>query len=452
MGHIASSKNSLIPLIDRLNKYPIGLVDNEILREILSLLFSETEALVASKFPLHEATLTELSKRTQMSGEELLSVLDSMAEKGLIMDMPYNGTTYYLLMPGVIGFFEFTFMKHRSDLPLEKIAKLMTEYFYQDPANGQRKEFFGSKTQLTRSLVYDEHIPLSSVITPYESAKEIIERSDFGAAGMCYCRHKRQHEGKECNKGMPVEGTCIALGNGARFLSRRGFAKEKTKAELLEIIDLAHSLNLTHITDNIRNKPTFICNCCGCCCEIMAGIKKGYFDGVAKTSFIATVNTDLCDYCGDCFTACNVKAIGLDKTKTFDRSKRVCAVNPKICLGCGACISTCDKNAISLIPRRRPQVPKKTKRDLFKSILIQKGRLTPFIVDIIKTKIKKLLTGHLFLKPRILVDPNTLSENTLRMMDNSMENFKKGNVSQPVDVDKYLKQESDNNYRDRTTS
>lgn len=59
MGHLLSDKSSLIPLIDRLNRYPIGLVDSAKLREILSLLFSEEEAIVASRFPLHEATSDE---------------------------------------------------------------------------------------------------------------------------------------------------------------------------------------------------------------------------------------------------------------------------------------------------------------------------------------------------------------------------------------------------------
>ncbi|MDZ7265263.1 MAG: 4Fe-4S dicluster domain-containing protein, partial [candidate division KSB1 bacterium] len=332
MGHIAYSKDKLIPLIDRLNKYPIGLVDNDILREILSLLFSEEEAYVGSKFPLMEATLPELCRSTGMSPEALLPILESMADKGLIMDMPYGDTTYYLLMPGVIGFIEFSFMKHRADLPVERLAKLMTEYFHQDPKQGMASEFFGSETQLTRSLVYEEHIPVTSVVTSYESARQIIERSDFGAAGLCYCRHKRQHEGRECQKGAPMEEICISLGNGARFLSRRGFAVPKTKAELLAIIDRAHELRLTHVTDNIRNRPTFICNCCGCCCEIMAGVQMGYYDGVAKTSFIAVINPERCDYCGQCFLACNVKAIGRDR----EASRKVSQINRQICLGCGA--------------------------------------------------------------------------------------------------------------------
>lgn len=386
MGHVKYSKSSLVPLIDRLNKYPIGLVDNEILREILSLLFTKEEAYVGSKFPLMEATLSELCKRTRMSSEELLPILESMADKGLIMDMPYGDTTYYLLMPGVIGFIEFTFMKHRADLPVERLAKLMTEYFHQDPEHGQASEFFGSKTQLTRSLVYEEHIPTTSVITSYESAREIIKNSDFGAVGMCYCRHKRHHEGMECRKGVPIEGTCISLGNGAKFLSRRGFAVHKTKEELLEVIDLAHELKLTHVTDNIRNRPTFICNCCGCCCEIMAGVKMGYYNGVAKSSFIAVIDPEKCDYCGECFSACNVKAIGKNKNSLI----KVSETKAHICLGCGACISACSKQAISLIPRDNPAIPKRSKRELFKTILMEKGRLKPYFVEMTKKKIRKL--------------------------------------------------------------
>ncbi len=39
MGHLLSAKSSLIPLIDRLNRYPVGLWDSATLRDILTLLF-----------------------------------------------------------------------------------------------------------------------------------------------------------------------------------------------------------------------------------------------------------------------------------------------------------------------------------------------------------------------------------------------------------------------------
>jgi len=215
MGHHIGSKSSIVPLIDRLNKYPVGLVDSEKLREILALLFQEREAFVASRFPLEEATLPELIRRTKIPGVVLQPILEQMAEKGLVMDLPHAGTTYYMLMPGLIGFFEFTFMKNRTDLPMEKIARLMTEYMNENSGEGMAKEFFGSRTPLTRSLVYEEHIPVTSEITTYESAREIIQQADYGAVGICYCRHKKEHLGESCRKGAPLEGG--AAGRGRRW-------------------------------------------------------------------------------------------------------------------------------------------------------------------------------------------------------------------------------------------
>jgi len=389
MGHHLGTKDSLVPLIDRLNKYPIGLVDSEKLREILGLLFDEREAFVASRFPLEEATLAELVRATGLVAEELTPMLETMADKGLIMDMPYAGTTYYLLMPGLIGFFEFTFMKHRSDLPMARLATLMREYLEES----QTKEFFGSKTQLTRTLAYEEHIPVTSEIATYERAREIIREAGIGAVGLCYCRHKKEHLGKSCAKGAPMEGICISLGSAAKFLSRRGFAELKTEAELLEVLDRARELRLTHVTDNIREKPSFICNCCRCCCELMAGVQLGFHEGIAKTGFTAVIDPERCDYCGTCFTACNVKAIGLAKGATFATPQdRFAAVKEPVCLGCGACISACEKGALRLVPAKNRSRPPAKKRDLFIRILREKGRLGPFVTSRLKKQLRRVLT------------------------------------------------------------
>ena len=311
MGHLLSAKSSLVPLIDRLNRYPIGLVDSAKLREILSLLFDEREAFVASRFPLMEATLEELCTSTEIPVAELDVILESMANKGLVMDLPYAGTTYYLLMPGLIGFMEFTFMRQRADLPIERLARLMSEYLHEQGREGQPGELFGSRTPIARALVYDDHIPVTSRITPYEDARRIIRDSDYRAVTLCFCRHKKAHLGQACRKGAPVEGICMVLGEGARFLVRRGFAEERTVLQMLQALDYARSLGLTHVTDNVREQPSFLCNCCRCCCELMAGVQSGFPNALAKTPFIAEVDPARCDYCGECLRACNVKCIGL---------------------------------------------------------------------------------------------------------------------------------------------
>lgn len=384
MGHLISGKSHLVPLIDRLNRYPVGLVDNEKLREILALLFSEEEANIAASFPLTEATLEELSTATGIGGVELLPQLERMADKGLVADMPCGDTTYWLLMPGLIGFFEFTFMKKRTDIPMAEVARLMHEYLH-EVRPGQAEEFFGSPTQLTRALAYEDKVPVSSAITSWEDARRIVREAEFGAVGMCFCRHQREHLGETCTKGAPVEEICIALGKGARFLARRGFMEEKSTEELLAILDTARNYNLTHVTDNIREQPSFICNCCSCCCELMAGIQSGFPDGVAKTPYLAVVNDEACTLCGKCFKACNAACI--DPVK----EQRTARVDPAICLGCGACIDVCPEGALSLVARpQKPKVPK-NKGLMFTRILKEKGRLMPMVSAEVKKNIKRLV-------------------------------------------------------------
>lgn len=46
--------------------------------------------------------------------------------------------------------------------------------------------------------------------------------------------------------------------------------------------------------------------------------------------------------------------------------------------------------------------------------------------------IKQYKDGSMLLEPRVLVKPNSLSKKTLKMMDKSIENLKKGKVSKSI--------------------
>lgn len=47
--------------------------------------------------------------------------------------------------------------------------------------------------------------------------------------------------------------------------------------------------------------------------------------------------------------------------------------------------------------------------------------------------------GKIMLEPRVLVAPFEVSKNTLGMLDSAMNNYKKGKVSQPVDLSAFVK-------------
>ena len=51
--------------------------------------------------------------------------------------------------------------------------------------------------------------------------------------------------------------------------------------------------------------------------------------------------------------------------------------------------------------------------------------------------VKAYNNGKYLLEPQILVPPDLLSKKTLKTMDNSIENFKKGKVSKKVNFKKY---------------
>lgn len=388
MGHQLGSKSNLVPLIDRLNRYPVGLVDNELLRRILTMLFSEEEAAVAARFPLEEATLAELARLTGYPPERLLAILERMADKGLIMDLPYGDRVYYLLLPGLIGFFELSFMKQRADLPQAELARLMQDYLFGDPQQGQAREFFGSRTPLTRALAYEEQVPVSSTVTSFESARRIIRQAGFGAVGMCYCRHKKQHLGAACRKQAPVAESCISLGTAARFLVRRGFAEPRSETELLALLNQFRQLGLTHVTDNIRQQPAFICNCCSCCCELLSGVQQGFHAGVAGTGFRVRVDTAHCSGCGVCVSACNVKALELPDSGPT--SPGTLTVAESVCLGCGVCVPACPSGALELVAGPAPVIPA-TRRRLLLRILQEKGRLSPYLVSAARKKLRAML-------------------------------------------------------------
>ena len=51
--------------------------------------------------------------------------------------------------------------------------------------------------------------------------------------------------------------------------------------------------------------------------------------------------------------------------------------------------------------------------------------------------VREFESGKIELSPRVLVDPFTISKNTLAGMDKAIENIKKGKRSKPIDLSKF---------------
>ena len=80
---------------------------------------------------------------------------------------------------------------------------------------------------------------------------------------------------------------CLTFGSTARSLAKHGYAREVSAAEGLELLHQAQERGLVQFGENVRERPAFMCNCCGCCCEAMLAARRfGFLHPVHTTNFV----------------------------------------------------------------------------------------------------------------------------------------------------------------------
>ncbi len=369
MGHLHDAKEAAYrALAERLSKNPVGVKINKTLMEILHLLYTESEALVGGSFPLAPVTMDKIAAGSGMGEESLKKILEGMAEKGLVIDLPRRYKVLYMLAPMVIGFFEYTFMRVRDDINMKELAGLFERYFRNDEA---RAELSGGDTKMFKALVYEKIIPaaVETEVLSYERASDLIRSSGGGALSMCSCRHKASHLNKAC--GAPLD-VCTTLGNnGAAWLVRRGLAKQATVDELLHVLERTEKAGLVHLGDNVLNKPAFICHCCGCCCTVLHSIRDSGKLMAHPSNFIPQLAKEDCVGCAACSAVCQVRAITM---RGQAGGTEMPFINEGICLGCGICACNCPTGALTMSRRRYLHQPPLNSTEKFARIAREKGR------------------------------------------------------------------------------
>jgi formate hydrogenlyase subunit 6/NADH:ubiquinone oxidoreductase subunit I len=369
MGHIVNAKEEIYhALADRLSRSPEGAPINENLLAILRRLYSEGEAMVGSKFPLVPLSLEKIVAITGMEETKLKGILESMSDKGLVMDLPRRDSFFYMLAPVVVGFFEYTFMRTGDQVEMRELAELFDRYFEDE---GVMREIAGFDTKVMRTLVYENVIPVAveTEVVNYERASELIRQSGGGAITMCACRHEASHLGKACDA--PVD-VCTSLGGAAEWIVRKGLGKPASVDDLLRVLDQTQELGLVHLCDNVLNKPTYICHCCGCCCKILGAINQQNVFAAHPSNFVPDVDLQSCVSCGICAKKCPIDAIVM--TSMADGTKIPQLIEDR-CIGCGVCSNTCPKDALPLTRRQDLHVPPAHMKEKLKRMMLEKGRV-----------------------------------------------------------------------------
>lgn len=368
MGHVVTAKEEIYhALAQRLCRAPEGAVINENLMAILHRLYSESEAMVGSKFPLVPMTLDTIASITGVEQNQLKAILDEMSTKGLVVDFPRKDTFYYMLAPMIVGFFEYTFMRTGDQFHLKEMAELFESYFQ---SNGVMEELAGIHTKMHRTLIYETLIPVAveTEVLNYERASEIIRQSGGGAVSMCACRHEASHLGKACSAPLEV---CTTLGVSADFIIRKGLGKPATVDEMLRILDQTQELGLVHLCDNVLNKPAYICHCCGCCCKVLSIINIQKISSTHPSNFLPHLKVDHCIGCGICNDKCHIKAISLAEQND---GLNLPVINNEVCIGCGVCSHACPRDALTMTRRSMLYIPPENAKEKAMRMSAEKGR------------------------------------------------------------------------------
>ena len=344
-------KKGYSALVDRLNRFPQGAPPSDVLFKILKMLFNEKEAGLISLLPIKPFTAKKASIIWKMDMVSTRNILDVLSERAILVDVELDGEMVYSLPPPMAGFFEFSLMRIRDDID----QKVLSELFYQylNVEEDFIKELFTrGDTQLGRTFVQEPVLSNENAlhVLDYERATEVIRTASHIGVGLCYCRHKMEHLGKDCDAPKDI---CMTFSNTAMSLTRHGFARTVDESECMDLLQSAYENNLVQFGENVREKVSFICNCCGCCCEAMKASRKfAILDPVHTTNFLPVVDESECSGCGNCVSACPVEAMTLVSTNDPKKPKQKTAkLDETLCLGCGVCVRTCPKESISLESR-----------------------------------------------------------------------------------------------------
>jgi ferredoxin len=368
-------------LIERLNRFPQGAPPSDLLYKILKLLFSEKEADLVSRLPIRPFTAKKASSIWKLREVDTRKILEQLASRAILMDIEKNGEVIYTLPPPMAGFFEFSLMRVRGDIDQKLLSELYFQYLNMEE-EFVRDLFANGETQLGRAFVNEPSLPdtLRLEVLDYESASEVIKTASHRGIGVCYCRHKMDHMNRSCQAPMEI---CMTFNNTAASLIRHKYARLVDTEEALDLLQLAQSKQLVQFGENVQNNVSFICNCCGCCCEALIAHRRfSTMHPVHTTNYIPFISSDNCNGCGKCVEACPVEAILLVSTNRPDKPKmKKAKLDQDICIGCGVCKSSCRADALELKRRSKRVITPLTTAHRAVLMALERGKLQNLVFE-----------------------------------------------------------------------
>lgn len=374
-------KSSYSRLTDRLNRFPQGAPPSQLLYKILAMLFSEKEADLVALLPIKPFTVEKASQIWKLSLSESQKILEELASRAILVDLDREGKSVYILPPPMAGFFEFSLMRTRGDVDQKVLSELFYQYMNVEE-DFIRDLFTRGETQLGRTFIHEPVLTNEDAlhVLDYERATEVIKTASHIGVGSCYCRHKMYHMDKACSAPMDI---CMTFNGTAASLTKHGHARTIDANECLDLLQQAYEHNLVQFGENVRETVSYICNCCGCCCEAMIAARHfTILNPVHTTNFIPEINQRNCTGCSKCVDVCPVEAIALSSANDPKKpTRKQATLIEDRCLGCGLCVRVCPEKVITL--KSRPERVLTPLNGVHRAVImaIERGKLQNLIFD-----------------------------------------------------------------------
>ncbi|RLI42514.1 hypothetical protein DRO69_10290 [Candidatus Bathyarchaeota archaeon] len=308
-----------------------GSPESKYLPKILEIYLTKEEASVLLSLP---GTPEEVAAKLSAEVPKVATILKELFNKGFVLYKRVDNKPRYGLNNDLWS----------SVLPDKKDFKKLSEEVLDLWTRYHDEELVPSySTRYVRVIPVEKTISMKwGEILPYEKLSEIFENAKTIAVTECACRTMN----RKCDNPTDV---CLLINEFAEIFIERGVAKRISKEDALSILKRCEDLGLVHQLNNTEPEGyQFLCNCCSCCCSFLRGMiiigKKGIS---AKSRYVSSVDSELCNGCGVCVTRCQFGAMSIvDSVAVSDKEK---------CFGCGLCASKCPADAIKLIPVRGPE-------------------------------------------------------------------------------------------------
>jgi len=333
-------------LAARYNEHPIGAPLTREFINILKLLFDPHEAELAAKLPARNLEVEEIARDLGRDRAELQTILDDLAYRGLVYRSGTGPNPKYRLLPTLYGIFQTAFWPGRDNSLTRKLGPQWTRYLKREWG----EEVMGEEAGIANMRVIPVNTAVAapgSLVTPFEIAEEMIDRTEVQSVANCPCRMSKRMAYEGCDHPLEV---CLHFGWLAQYQIEHGLAKKISKKEAIEIMHFGEEQGLVHLADNHAGQMNSLCNCCSCCCMFIQGLTVFEFPhALARSNYFMEIDQEKCKRCGTCAERCPVEAI------TFTK-KEVPMVDADRCIGCGVCRPTCPTEAAQLMRKREEQI------------------------------------------------------------------------------------------------